>query len=464
MKINVGIAVITALITLGSCSGVKKLSEPSATQLNAYTEGTLSYKSQFRFKYLFFESQRLKALEEFEKASSIMEQCLAIDPLNADAQYEMAQLYVRTEHIEDALFHAQQSKNLNPNNIWTLQLLSQLYQITGDFEGELETYKDLATLDPSNIEYQFLLGAAYSEIKNYKKALQIYDDLEAKMGINEDLSVMKEHLYIMMGELDLAAKELKKLIDTFPDEINFRGMLAELYQANDLNEKAIKIYKEILSLDPKESRANMALAEHFRLKKDYLKAFEYLNFSFDNPNFDIDVMFQILSSYFQLALEDEKYLNPLESLLNKAIANHPQQSGFHILSGDLHFQKNERRKSFDAYGKSLNLGLSDFLIWNRYLILGIELQEYENVYHKGLRSIELHPIQPTLYLFTGFACSFNNEKEKAIDLWNKGLNYVVNNRPLKAEFYNSLGDAYHSLGDHNSSDASYEKSHLSLVH
>jgi len=462
MKLNLAIAVITAVITLGSCSGVKKLSEPSATQLNSYTEGVLSYKSQFRFKYLFFESQRLKALEEFDQASLTMGQCLAIDPLNADAHYEMAQLYVRTERIEDALFHAQQSKNLNPNNIWTIQLLSQLYQVTGDLEGELESYKELTAHDPSNIEYQFLLGAAYSEIKNYKKALQVYDDLESKIGINEDLSVMKEHLYIMMGELDLAAAELQKLIDAFPDEIDFRGMLAELYQANDLNEKAITIYKQILSIDPKESRANMALAEYFRLNKDYLKALEYLNISFDDPSFNIDIMLQILSSYFELALEDEKYLSPLSSLLNKAIINHPQQSGFRVLAGDLYFQQNKTKDAFEAYEKSLDLGLSEFLIWNRYLILGLELQEYESVYKQGLRSIELHPIQPTLYLFTGFACSANNEKDKAIILWNKGLNYVVNNRPLKAEFYNYLGDAYHSLGDHNASDANYEKS-LALI-
>ena len=462
MKLNTAIAVITAVITLGSCTGGKTLSEQSYTQLNSYTEGPVSYKSQFRFKSLFFESQRLKALEEFDKACTMMEQCLSIDPFNADAHYEMAQLYVRTERIEDALFHAQQSKSLNPNNIWALQLLSQLYQITGDFEGELQSYKDLTAKDPLNIEYQYLLATAYSKIGSYKKALQIYNTLESKIGVNEELSVMKEHLYIMMGDVDMAATELRKLIEAFPDEIRFLGMLAELYQANDLSEKAITIYKEILSVDPKNSRANMALAEYFLLKNDYLKAFKYLNFSFDDLNFDIDVMFQILSSYFQLALEDEKYLNSLVSLLNKAIANHPQQASFHALSGDLYFQITENRKAFEAYGKSLGLGVSEFLIWNRYLMLGLELQEYEVVYTKGLRSIELHPIQPTLYLFTGFACSFNNEKEKAIELWNKGLNYVVNNRPLKAEFYNYLGDAYHSLEDHNASDNNYEKS-LALI-
>ena len=96
------------------------------------------------------------------------------------------------------------------------------------------------------------------------------------------------------------------------------------------------------------------------------------------------------------------------------------------------------------------------------MLLGLELLEYDLVYKNGMRAIELHPIQPTLYLFTGFAASYNKEYEKSLTLFNKGLNYVVNNRPLKAEFYSYLGDAYHSIGDDNKSDESYQKS-LDLI-
>ena len=62
----------------------ENVSMPSYLKMIKFkTAGDLSYKSQFRFKYLFFEAQRLKVLEEFENASSIMEQCVALDPTNA---------------------------------------------------------------------------------------------------------------------------------------------------------------------------------------------------------------------------------------------------------------------------------------------------------------------------------------------------------------------------------------------
>tara|TARA_B100001093_G_scaffold476293_1_gene502522 strand:+ start:8354 stop:10102 length:1749 start_codon:yes stop_codon:yes gene_type:complete len=462
MKVKVNILLFFVIICLGACSSIKIVSQKSDTQLNAYTDGDISYKNQFRFKSIFFESQRLEALEEFDKAASLMEQCLSIDPFNADAHYEMAMLYVAIERIEDALFHAKKSSELNPNNEWVTQLLSQLYQISGNIDGELNAYKDLIRKDPSNIEYLFLLATAHSKNGSYKKAIQVYNEIESKTGVSEELSVTKEYLYITMGNVDLAAAEIMKLIAAFPNEIRFLGMLAELYQANNLTEKSIAIYNDILKLKPKNSAANVALAEHYRVNNNHLKAFDYLTFCFDNDVFDLQTVFQILSSYFQMAIDEQKYLEPLLSLLDKALINHPNEASFHVLSGDVYFQLNNSKKAFEAYEKSLNFGVTDFLIWNRCLILGVELQEYERVYKNGVRAIELHPIQPTLYLFTGFAASYNKEYEKAITFFNKGLNYVVNNRPLKAEFYNYLGNAYHFFGNDKKSDECYEKS-LDLI-
>lgn len=458
MRLNIVIAAIAVVVTLGSCSGTKHVSDKGSTHLNTYTDGELSYKSQFRFKYLFLESQRLKSLEDFEEASGLIEQCLAIDSQNADAHYEMAQLSVRLEQIEKALFHAEQSRQLNPNNVWTHQLLSQLYQVQGDIDKELRVYRDMVELDPSNTEYRYNLALAYSRAEDYKKALQVYSQLEETQGVNEDISVKKEHIYIMMGDLDAAALELRNLIQAFPQEIRYRGMLAELYQANDLVEEAIRVYREILAIDISEPRANMALAEYYRVNKDFLKAFEYLDYSFADSNFDVDVKFQILVTYFQLALEDDVYLPSLYSLIEKAINSHPYQASFYALLGDVHFQKNDNVQAFDAYESALNLGANEFLIWNRYLILGLELRKYDTVQAKGLKAIEIHPIQPTLYLFTGIAGSQIAKEEAAVVLLKKGLNYVVNNRPLKAEFYSYLAEAHHKLEQHELSDSYYEQS------
>ena len=460
IKVITYILSVTILFT--ACSGAKKLSNSGNTLLNSYTEGEISYKSQFRFKYLFFESQRLKALEDYKKASDLMEQCIAIDPLNADANFELAQLYIRTEQLEPALFYANQAYKLDPNNTWILHSLAQLNLALGNSEAELNAYKSLVKLEPSNIENQYSLAQAYTRNDSYKKAIQVYNYLENWAGLSEEISVMKERLYIALGDLDSAVKELENLIDAFPNTVRYKAMLAELYQANNFASKALQIYKDILDQDPTDPRANIALAEHYRIANDFVKAFKYLNYCFDDLSFNVEMKFQILVSYFQLAITEESYLTSLYALLDKAIEHHPNEASFYALYGDIYYQKNEVVKAYNSYSMSLELGATEYLIWNRSLIMGLELQKYTEVITKGNKAIALNPIQPMLYLFTGLAYSINNEQEKAVLLLNKGVNYVVNNPPLKAEFYNYLGDAHHSVNQHKLSDENYEKS-LALI-
>ena len=362
-----------------ACSGAKKLSNTSSTLLNSYTESEITYKSQFRFKYLFFEAQRLKALEEYSKSAELMEQCVAIDPQNADANYELALLYMRTEQLAPALFYANQAAKLDPANVWILQSLAQLNLALGNPEGELKAYKDLLKLAPTKIEYQFSLAEAYARNEQYKNAVEVYNELEQLSGVSEEFSVMKERLYIAMGDLESAAKELQKLIDSYPATVRYRGMLAELYQANDFTEKALATYAGILEIDPTEPRANIALAEHYRLKNDYANAFKYLNYCFDDKAFNVEVKFQILVSYFQLAIEDPSYLDALYALLDKAVLHHPNEASFHALYGDMHYQKNNVVQAYASYSKSLELGATEYLIWNRCLIMGLELQKYSEV-------------------------------------------------------------------------------------
>ena len=105
-KGNAIIYLLAFVLLVSACTGTQKTAQSSLTRLNSYSEGELSYKSQFRFKYLFFESQRLKALEDYPKAVDLMEQCVAIDPLNADANLELSMLHTITENLTSALFYA----------------------------------------------------------------------------------------------------------------------------------------------------------------------------------------------------------------------------------------------------------------------------------------------------------------------------------------------------------------------
>jgi tetratricopeptide (TPR) repeat protein len=98
------------------------------------------------------------------------------------------------------------------------------------------------------------------------------------------------------------------------------------------------------------------------------------------------------------------------------------------------------------------------VLWNQVLLISSELNEYEIVLSESEKAIELFPSQPTFYLFKGIAQTQRKKHAEAIETLNNGLIYVFDNKPLSAQFYATLGDAYNAVKNYALSDSSYEQS------
>ena len=72
--------------------------------------------------------------------------------------------------------------------------------------------------------------------------------------------------------------------------------------------------------------------------------------------------------------------------------------------------------------------------------------------------MELFPSQPISYLLSGMAYIQTKFYDNAITVLNTGKIMVFGNSELLAQFYSSLGDAYHAQKNHKMSDESYDKS------
>ena len=67
------------------------------------------------------------------------------------------------------------------------------------------------------------------------------------------------------------------------------------------------------------------------------------------------------------------------------------------------------------------------------------------------------PLQPTPYLLNGVASNSLKKYEEAKNSLETGVAYVVNDAPLKGEFYSQLGETQFGLGDKNAGMKRYEE-------
>ena len=175
-----------------------------------------------KFKTIFLESLIKKNNDDINGAINLTKECLSIYPNSFSANYEIANLYYDLKDYETSLFYAKSALKVIPDNFWVNNLLLKIYTELDDVPQILKTFKTIL-----NIDYSIERKIKFAELNEYyskpKSSIKIYNEIEKEIGVNEITSIKKQKLYINIGDIKSATKELKKLIDKFPNPTNLKN-------------------------------------------------------------------------------------------------------------------------------------------------------------------------------------------------------------------------------------------------
>ena len=405
----------------------------------------------------YYEASKQKILGNYDKAIELFLKCIEEDKDDAAAMFELASVYTEQGKVTEALPYAEKAVELDPVNKWYKVLLIRLYQAQGNYAGAGKIIDQLLTAEPDNIEYIQDEALNYIYNGDYKNAVKSYDILEQKLGINEDISIQKEKIYIMMGKPEKAIEEIQKLSSAFPDESRYLEMLAELYMTGGMYEQALEIYNQILKIDPENPYINISLSDYYRKMGDKAKSFEYLKAGFANPNLDIDTKVSILLAYYSVTELYNSYKAEAFELAGILVATHPNDPKSHSIYADFLVQDKQYEEARQSFRKVISIDSTKYLIWEQLLFVEAELGDNPAMISESKRALELFPDQPMLYMFAGASSFQLKDYESAARYFKNGANFVVFNDKMLAQFYSYLGDTYFQLKDHEKSDEAYEK-------
>ncbi len=440
------------LLLLAACKTKKETQK--AVTLSKYKEWTDYERKSFDFA--FFSAQTEKQKGNIEKAIDLFSQCLTIDTKNAPVMFELAQLYVNNNQISQALFYAKSAVEIDQENIWYKYLLANIFKVNGEFEKEIEVLKEILANKPSAIELNLSLSEAYLQNKNYQDALDQLGLIEKAIGLSPELSVQRQKIHIQKGDLEGAVAEVERLIKKFPEDKENYFMLGNLLAVNNKLEKAIQVYKDLLDKDGTDGKAHFSLFEIYKKQGKDQKSRVHLEEAFSGNFLSVEDKMKIVFGYYQLIEIDSSAFNLTNELVKKSLIQHPEEKGFHAIAGDMRLKEGDSLLAIDHYEKAYAYGLDDFNVLIQLMNLNFELKKYESVKKYAAEGVEKYPFQAVSYLYGGTVLSILEDYQGAIDYFEKGASYVFNNPDLQAQFYSSLGDAYHSLEKHQKSDEYYD--------
>jgi tetratricopeptide (TPR) repeat protein len=409
-----------------------------------------------RVSALFIDGNKEKILGNFRQAVNIFRQCLSLDPNHAPSMYELARIYRVQGNINEAMHLAERAVEIDPDNDWYSLLLSSLYEYTGQVGKAIRLFEGLNNRNPANVEYMYELAMLYMKENRFADAISVYDRIERIAGIEEDISIQKQKLYLMNNQPDKAIAEIEKLISLFPTQSKYYALLAELYFDLDDYPSAIAQLEKIRELDPSNPYIHITLAEYYFKTGKTQEAIEEVRLGFANPNLQIEIKFQVLLTYLLDEDDFEDNQELITELINTLSETHPNDTRPLSLLVDFYLQDEKYPEARDALRKVLELDQNNFRSWETLLRLNAFLQDTTALLNDSRQAIELFPLQPLPWLFSGLAYSLADDYERAIKQLNSGKDLVVDDDEMLVEFLMYLGDTYNKAKDFKKSDQSYE--------
>ena len=418
-----------------SCKGTK----------NVATKTKLSEKELITFRHEFAEGLRHKMHGEYVLSLEKFSNCLIINPESAATMYELALINELAGETRNAIILAEKSVISKPSNNWYKILLADLHIRISEIDKAVDIYQDLVSKNPKRIDYKFEFANLLTETGNFKKALETYNQIEEIQGVDAEVSLSKNEIFVRTENSSALQAELQKLVAFYPYEFRYVGMLAEYYTSQGNYDKAKELYDNLLIENPNSGIIHLSLANYYRNLNDKAKSLANLKIAFAAEDVSINSKMEVIvarHTFYKDVIDNDSIVDDLVELL--AIA-HPNEARVYALQVDILMQQKKYGLAIDKLRRVVKLSGNDFATWERLLMLELETGNYRQLHDDGAEAIELFPMQPTAYLYFGIGCHQLQKYETGLEAFSSGYDLVVDNEQLIIQFLIYLGQTNYKL-------------------
>jgi tetratricopeptide (TPR) repeat protein len=264
--------------------------------------------------------------KQFDRAASIFQRTLALDPDNQKERRVLASIQLLAHKPQDAvatLVPLVESGNADPQS---LELAANAYEDAGDTEKAVNSLRQAILLDPRNVNLYLDFGYICFTHQSFQVGVNVVSDGIGQQPAAAQLYFARGVLYVQLADYEKAEADLAKAYELEPNEsltAAAQGLLA--VQQNDLD-RALADVKEKLKTMPNDP---LLL---------YLQA-DVLTQKGAEPG----------TADFQLAMQSAK----------RAVALRPTLAAAHAVLAKLYFQSGKNQEAAEQSRKALEIDPKD---------------------------------------------------------------------------------------------------------
>lgn len=278
--------------------------------------------------------------------------------------------------------------------------------------------QNLKEIEEDNLIFQthFFEALKQKAIKNYSKAIEnlekCYEIKEQDMAVEFEFSKN----YLFLNQFFEAELFINKALETAPSNQFLLQHKVLVYKAQRKFSEAIEIQKKLNKIEPKYADELVLL---YIQNKNYVEAENLI------AEIEKNALTTRRISSFKAYIENRK----------KAIASKNSISTSKSTSQTI----DDLRKEF--------LDRKEYKTLIQLLNKEVELEKYELLNSDSKKGIELYPVQPVLYKLNGLALNKLGKYNKAIIVLTIGMDFVIDDKTLEADFYSLIAISYEKLNN-----------------
>ena len=405
-----------------------------------------------------YDSYFLQALVQREKGNAdaafdLLQHCIKINPQAAEAYYFLAQYYQMLRGDSTNLKTAQQyilkAAELEPDNATFLETVAQSYISQAEYEKAIPVMERLYNQDKSREELLEMLFELYQQTDNNDKAIETLNRLEAAEGKSERLSYAKSEIYTNMGNKKAAIAEMRQLAQQYPNDLNFKGMYADMLLRNDEEEQALKLYNEILAEEPDNTRAQVSLRSYYRVQGEIEKADSLTEVILLNKNTTNEQRIYLMR---QMVADSERADGDSTQILNlfhKMLAGPQKNADIATLCAAYMDLKKMPRDSVRAMLQTvLSIAPDNAAARLQLVSFAWDRKDHQEVITLCQDARQYNPEEMAFYYYQGMAYYQEEDKDKALEAFQNGIGVITpeSNPAIVSDFYAVMGDLLHQKG------------------
>ncbi|MDL1888566.1 tetratricopeptide repeat protein [Nitrospirales bacterium NOB] len=240
-----------AYVALGSVYEAKQEREKAIGVYRRYLQNVNPKNREIRHHVI-----RLQvSAKQYDDALRELEDMLAEDPADLDAQLRMGLVYGEKKNYPKAIQHLNQILTARPNELKVRDYLGYLYEETKDYVKAVEAYRQNLVIEPSYFEGHLHLGVLQYRLKQYADAI-----LHLKEASR--LNPKQPEAHIVLGLSHFQAEQYEPSLQAFlegirhnPDNADLHFNAGTVYDKLNRFDDVVKSMETTLSLDPHHADA-----------------------------------------------------------------------------------------------------------------------------------------------------------------------------------------------------------------